>query len=74
MERPYIRLDFCVKEHFFVIFCENAATMEYIQKESAPGRGLGLKIIRQIAARYDDLLETEYGGDHYSVTLAIPLD
>ena len=61
VERPYIKLDLCAKEHFFVIFCENAAT-------------LGLKIIKQIAARYDDLLETEYGADHYSVTLAIPLD
>ena len=74
VERPYIKLDLCVKEHFFVIFCENAATMEHIQKEAAPGHGLGLKIMKRIAARYDDLLETEYGPDHYSVTLAIPLD
>lgn len=57
-----------------MIFCENAATMEHIQRETAPGRGLGVKIIKQIAARYDDLLETEYGMDHYSVKLAIPLD
>ena len=72
--RPYIKLDLCMKEHFFVIFCENAATIEHIQKETAPERGLGLKIIKQIVTRYDDLLETEYGTDHYSVTLAIPLD
>lgn len=74
VERPYIKLDFCVKEHFFAISCENSTTMEHIQKETAPGRGLGLKIIKQIVARYDDLMETEYGTDYYSVKMAIPLD
>ena len=74
VERPFIKLDFSVKEHFFAITCKNATTMEHIQKETAPGRGLGLKIIRQIVARYDDLLETEYGADYYCVKMAIPLD
>lgn len=74
VERPYIKLDFCVKEHFFAISCKNSTTMEHIQKETAPGRGLGLKIIKQIVARYDDLLETEYGTDYYCVKMAIPLD
>ena len=74
VERPYIKLDFSVKEHFFAITCKNATTMEHIQKETAPGHGLGLKIIRQIVARYDDLLETEYGADYYCVKMAIPLD
>ena len=74
VERPYIKLDFRVKEHFFVFSCENSTTLQHIQKETAPGRGLGLKIIKQIAARYDDLLETEYGADYYNVKLAIPLD
>lgn len=73
VERPYIKLDFCVKEHFFAISCKNSTTMEHIQKETAPGRGLGLKIIKQIVARYDDLLETEYGTDYYCVKMAIPL-
>ena len=74
VEQPYIKLDFSVKEHFFAISCENSTTMEHIQKEAAPGRGLGLKIIRQIVARYDALLETEYGTDYYCVKMAIPLD
>lgn len=73
-EHPYIKLDLCAREHFFVIFCENSTTLEHIQRETAPEHGLGLKIIKQIAARYDDLLEVEYGTDHYSVKLAIPLD
>lgn len=74
VERPYIKLDCCVKEHFFAISCKNSTTVEHIQKETAPGHGLGLKIIKQIVARYDDLLETEYGTDYYRVNLAIPLD
>ncbi len=73
-EHPYIKLDLCVREHFFVIFCENSTTLEHIQRETAPEHGLGLKIIKQIAARYDNLLEVEYGADYYSVKLAIPLD
>ncbi len=73
-ECPYIRLDLCVREHFFVIFCENSTTLEHIQRETAPEHGLGLKIIKQIAARYDNLLEVEYGTDYYSVKLAIPLN
>lgn len=74
VERPYIKLDLCVKEHFFILFCENATTWEHTQRESEPGHGLGLKIINQIAARYDNLIETEYGADFYSVKLAIPLN
>ncbi|MEY8388583.1 ATP-binding protein [Oscillospiraceae bacterium 38-13] len=74
VERPYFKLDFSVKEHFFAISCKNSSTMEHIQKETAPGRGLGLKIIKQIVARYDDLLETEHGADYYCVKMAIPLD
>lgn len=56
-----------------MLFCENSATMEHIQKESEPGHGLGLKIIKQIAARHGNLMETEYGEGYYRVTLAIPL-
>lgn len=72
--KPYIKLDLCIKGHFFLLTCENAATLDHIQKESDPGHGLGLKIIRQIAARHENLLETEYGADFYCVKLAIPLD
>ena len=57
-----------------MIFCENSATLEHIQRETAPGHGLGVKIIKQIAARYDNLLEMEYDTGRYSVKLAIPLD
>ncbi|MDE7245498.1 MAG: ATP-binding protein [Oscillospiraceae bacterium] len=74
VERPYIKLHMGVTKHFFLLYCENSTTLDHIQKETAPGHGLGMKIIKQIVARYEDLLDTEYGTDHYSVKLAIPLD
>ena len=43
-------------------------------QETVPKHGFGLKIIRQISARYGDLIETERGSDSYKVMLAIPLD
>lgn len=74
VKRPYIKVDLDTKEHFFVLSIENATTIAHIQKEAAPERGLGRKIIKQIAARYDNLIETEYGADYYRVKMAIPLD
>ena len=76
-EQPYIRLDLHVKSDFFVFACENSAAREPVQgetkKETVPEHGLGLKIIRQVARRYGDLIETERGDGFYRVTLAIPL-
>lgn len=72
--RPYIKLELYAKDHFFVLFCENSTTLEHVQKETAPEHGLGVKIIRQIAARYGNLIETEYGTDYYRVKMAVPLD
>ena len=73
VERPYIKLDLCVRGHFFLFSCENSTRMEHARREAAPGHGLGLKIIEQIAARYDSLLETERRAGTYIVKLAIPL-
>ena len=50
-ERPYIKLDLCTMEHFFVISCENSTTLEHIKRETAPKHGLGLKIIKKITAQ-----------------------
>ena len=74
LDRQYLKLDLFVKKHFFILFCENAATLQHIERRSAPEHGLGLKIIKQIAERYEILLETEYGSGYYSVKLAIPLE
>lgn len=43
------------------------------QSQTAPERGLGLKIIRQIVERYGNLLDTEHGDDYYRVTVPLSL-
>lgn len=72
-KQRYIRLDMHIRNNFFVFTCENAATLNWIKKENAPGHGLGLKIIRQIMERYGNLINTEYGDDFYKVTVLLPL-
>ncbi len=74
MEHSYIKLDFYRRDHFFVLSCENACTLDWANRKPAPERGLGLKIIGQIAMRHENLLEIETGKDFYRVILAIPLD
>lgn len=69
----YINLDMHIKNRFFVFVCENSATPEHMERPSASGHGLGLKIVRQIAAKYEILTQNQQGEDFYKVTLAIPL-
>lgn len=73
VERQYIKLDMHIKNDFFVLTCENSATAEWISRETAPGRGLGLEIVRQIARRHGNLTKTEYGEDFYRVSVILPL-
>ena len=73
VERRYIRLDLHVENSFFVFTCENSSTLEWAQKESAPGRGLGRSVIRRITERYGNLLNTEYGDGCYKVSVLLPL-
>ena len=73
VKRRYIKLDMHIRNHFFVFVCENGATLDWINKETAPERGLGLKVIRQIVERYGNLSNTEYGDDYYKVKVLIPL-
>lgn len=73
-DQRYIKLDMHIKNQFFVFVCENSATAEHMGRQSSPGRGLGLKIVRQIAAKYEILMKPEEGKDFYKVTLAIPLN
>lgn len=69
----YIKLDMHVKDPFFVFICENSATAEHMRRQSAQGRGLGLKIVRQIAEKYKIMMKTQQGEGFYKITLAIPL-
>ena len=71
--RRYIKLDMHVRNGFFVFICENGATLDWINKDTAPKRGLGLKVIRQIVERYGNLLKTEYGEGFYKATVMLPL-
>lgn len=73
VERRYIKLDMHIRNSYFVFTCENGTTPEWINKETAPERGLGLKVIRQIVERYGNLSNTEYGDDYYRVTVLLPL-
>ncbi|MDE7218698.1 MAG: GHKL domain-containing protein [Oscillospiraceae bacterium] len=73
VKRRYIKLDMHIRNSFFVFACENGATLEWINKETAPERGLGLRVMRQIVERYGNLCKTEYGDDYYKVTVLIPL-
>lgn len=36
-EQPYIKLNFGVKGHFFVLYCKNAETLTHIQKRPLRG-------------------------------------
>lgn len=78
LKQPYIRLDAHTKNGFFVFSCINSAVPECnpgIQNtQTVSEHGLGMKIIRQIAQRHGDLLETEHGVDYYKISLALPLD
>ena len=73
VKRRYLKLDMNIRKGYFVFSCENGATLNWINKETAPERGLGLKVVRQIVERYGNLSDTEYGDDFYRVTVLLPL-
>ena len=72
LERPRIILDLRVKGSFFVFSCEN--TCGAGKASLKRGQGLGLKIVENIVARCDCLMETERAEGTYKVTVAIPTD
>ncbi len=73
LEHPYIKLDLHIKNDFFAFTCENSITPEWLDRETAPGHGLGLEIVRQIVTRHGNLTKTEYGRDFYRVAVVLPL-
>ena len=73
VKRRYIKLDMHVQNNYFVFTCENGATLDWVKKETAPERGLGLKVVRQIAERYGNLFDTEFGDGYYRVTVPLSL-
>ncbi|RKJ62551.1 GHKL domain-containing protein, partial [Butyricicoccus sp. 1XD8-22] len=73
VKRKYIKLDLHIQNSFFVFSCENSATPDWVTKESAPERGLGLKVVRQVLERHGNLIQTEYDNDYYKTTVLLPL-
>lgn len=70
--RQYIKLDLHIRNSFLAFICETGATPDWVRKKTAPERGLGLKVIRQIVERHGNLSQTEYGDGCYRVTVARP--
>ena len=71
----FLRLDFHIKGNFFVFICENSAQIPAaeVKKETVPKHGLGLKIVRSIADKYEGLVDTEQSEDRYRIRVALPL-
>ena len=61
-----------MKGTYYDISCEN--TCGPGRASLKPGQGLGLKIVENIVARCDYLMETERAEGTYKVTVAIPTD
>lgn len=72
---PFIRLDIHTRDGFLAIVCENSydpTAVKEEKRETVPKHGLGLKIIRNIAHRYDGVLLIEE-ADCYRTKVVIPL-
>lgn len=72
LKRRRIRLDLRVKGGFFVFVCEN--TCAQCAESPKQGHGLGLKIVKSIAERYDCLMELEHAAGSYKVIIAVPIE
>lgn len=74
---PYISVDLHIKNDFFVFVCENSAAEiaahPSSKKETVPKHGLGLKIVQNIAEKYDILLRMTQKDGSYKAELAIQL-
>ena len=59
------------------ITCENSfdprAQASKAKKETVPKHGLGLKIIRRIAEKYNGAVTEEIHGDRYTIKIALPI-
>ena len=73
VKQRYIKLDMHIQNNYFVFTCENGTTLDWVNKETAPERGLGLKVVRQIVERYGNLFDAEYGDGYYRVTVPLSL-
>ena len=81
-ESAMIELDMHIRGAFFIFSCTNSAPAdedstpsdEYQAERDIGEHGLGLKIVQNIADRYNCLMQTGSTEKAYHVTVAIPLD
>lgn len=63
VDKSFITIDIHVKDHWLVINCTNSADVSGIftprKEETVPKHGLGLKIMEDIANRYQGIFSTE---------------
>lgn len=71
---PYIKLNLHCKNNYFIFLCENSAPTHENEKVSAPEHGYGLKIIRQIAKKYGDMISIENSNGVFKISVAILLN
>lgn len=74
---PYILLKIHEWDGFLGIVCENSFEPQEpeteAKKETVPEHGLGLKIVRNIVARYSGVITEKNDGDRFTVKIVIPL-
>lgn len=74
---PFITIDIHVKDHWLVINCTNSADTSSVfarrKEETVPKHGLGLKIMEDIANRYQGIFNTETGKADFKVTVSFSL-
>lgn len=75
--QPQIELDMHIRGTFFVFTCTNSADPQSCampEEDTLKKHGFGLKIVHNIAERYNCLVQTKQSETEYHVTVAIPLD
>ena len=74
---PYILLKLHERDGFLGIVCENSFEPQEpeieVKKETVPKHGLGLKIVREIVAKYSGVITEKNDENRFIVKIVIPL-
>ena len=76
-EAPLMKLSIFEKAGYLVFLCENSfdprSTVTEAQTDAVPKHGLGLKIIRNIANKYEGMIREEAADGLFTMEIVIPL-
>ena len=76
-ETPFMKLNIYEKAGYLVFLCENSFDPQTVEteakKETVPKHGLGLKIIRNIADKYEGMIREEAADCLFTMEIVIPL-